>query len=400
MSQLLRETVGTTVLRFKRLGQPFYVYLNGWDNRSTFKPVCLSPEECNLENSQLVIGVDAGGTKTQAWLARVLNIQQAEGVSTSIASQVQVMGYGSAGSGNPRAVGFDAATENMWMAIVAAYASAKCPVVPAAAICMGVAGAGRAEEQKQLEQWCRTAELARRVRVTGDALPVLAAAYADRPLGELALMSGIALICGTGSMAWGCIPANDRALTSGSVPASSVPTSAREARAGGWGYLLGDEGSGYWLAMQGLRAACRSVDGRGPATRLLPALLDRLKLTDPTQLIGAIYGEPFDRRRIAALAEVVVALAEDNSQPLDGQVLQIIEQAAVELCQLVLAVDGQLSFGAAPLTLAATGGVLLGSPVLRQRLQQQLFAHGRDADVVLVENPVQGAVYLAASLAK
>lgn len=363
----------------------------------------LSPEERNLDNSQLVIGVDAGGTKTKAWLARILNIPQAEGVAASLASQVQVMGCGSAGSGNPRAVGFEAATENMWMAIAAAYASAKCAVVPAAAICMGVAGAGRAEEQNQLEQWCRTAEIARRGRVTGDALPVLAAAYADRPLSELAQMSGVALICGTGSMAWGCISASDRVPASDSE-ADSRLCAAREARAGGWGYLLGDEGSGYWIAIQGLRAACRSVDGRGPATHLLPALLDRLELTDPSQLIGAIYGEQFDRRRIASLAELVVSLAEETSQSPqdqepDSQALEIIDRAAAELCQLVLAVDGQLGFGVAPLTLAATGGVLLGSAALRQRLQQQLQQHRRSVDIVLVENPVQGAVYLAAGLA-
>lgn len=351
-----------------------------------------------MENSQLVIGVDAGGTKTKAWLARILDIQQAEAGSTSLASQVQVLGHGSAGSGNLRAVGFEAATESMWLAIAQAYASAKCPVAPAAAICMGVAGAGRVEEQNQLEQWCRTAELARHVRVTGDALPVLAAAYADRSLDELAQMSGIALICGTGSMAWGCKPATDRVPAS-EGEADSQLCAARETRAGGWGYLLGDEGSGYWIAMQGLRAACRSVDGRGSATRLLPALLDRLKLTDPSQLIGAIYGEQFDRRRIASLAEVVVTLAESNDQAADSQALEIIDQAAAELCQLVLAVDGRLSFGAAALTLAATGGVLLGSLALRQRLQQQLLQHQRSVSIVLVENPVQGAVYLAAGLA-
>lgn len=355
-----------------------------------------------MEGSQLVIGVDAGGTKTNAWLARIPSPRQTDSASTLLAREVQLLGYGTAGAGNLRAVGFEVVTENMWLAIEAAYTSAKCSISQAAAICMGVAGAGRAEEQKQLEQWCLTAGVARRTRVTGDALPVLAAAYADRPLSELAQMSGIALICGTGSMAWGCMSASDDA---GDSRAQAV----REARAGGWGYLLGDEGSGYWIALQGLRAACRSADGRAPATRLLPAMLDRLGLTNPAQLISAIYGEQFDRRRIASLAEVVVTLAEDTSQEAgnrlpdsqtpDNQALKIVEQAAVELCQLVLAVGRQLGFDARPLTLAATGGVLLGSEVLRKRLQQQLQHYGRTANVVLVEHPAQGAVYLAAQLA-
>lgn len=355
-----------------------------------------------MENSQLVIGVDAGGTKTNAWLARTPSPHHfgssktpaaaPDLASTLLAGQVQILGRGAAGAGNPRAVGFEAATGNMRLAIDAAYAAAKCSLTPAAAICMGVAGAGRTEEQNQLEQWCLAREIARRAQVTGDALPVLAAAYADRPLSEISRMYGIALICGTGSMAWGCLPASDG-------QANINGFAVQEARAGGWGYLLGDEGSGYWIAMQGLRAACRSVDGRGPATGLLPALLNRLNLTGPDQLINALYGEQFDRRRIASLAEVVVALAEETGRAADSQALEIIDRAATELCQLVLAVDGQLGFGARPITLAATGGVLLGSPVLRQRLQQKLQQHQRAVNIVLVEHPVRGAVFLAASLA-
>ncbi len=364
-----------------------------------------------MENSQLIIGVDAGGTKTKAWLARVPSWQRANSsepsASSPLAEQVQVIGHGSAGAGNLRAIGFEAATDNIKRAIEAAYSSAKCERYPAAAVCMGVAGAGRVDEQKRLEQWCLNSQIARRAQVTGDALPVLAAAYAQRPLHELAQMSGIALICGTGSMAWGCCAREPG-------PGDEHSPGVKQARAGGWGYLLGDEGSGYWIALQGLRAACRSVDGRGPATHLLPALLHRLELTDPAQLIGVIYDPQFDRRRIASLAEVVVELAErpnpaaDNpaadspaadNPAADSQAVDILDRAAAELCQLVLAVDAQLGLGAEPVTLAATGGVLLGSSSLRQRLQQRLQQHPRAINFAPIEDPVQGAVYLAAGLA-
>jgi len=227
------------------------------------------------------------------------------------------------------------------------------------------------------------AGLALRATATGDARPVLASAYADRTLSELKNMHGIALICGTGSMAWGC-------------DASS------EARSGGWGYLLGDEGSGYWIALEGLRAACRSAEGRGPITRLLPAFMDRLQLSTPAGLIDAIYGEKFDRRRIASLAEVVIATAEglpeqNNSGEPDEVATTIVERAACELCELVRNVAGKLQLGIPPWTLAITGGVLLHSASLRKNLQRQLQNAGTPT-IVPVASPVQGALFLAASI--
>ncbi|MCC7333617.1 MAG: hypothetical protein IT422_00880 [Pirellulaceae bacterium] len=348
--------------------------------------------ETNLDSPRLVIGIDAGGTKTSAWLGRVRASpppgkpdQHAKTLEPPAAArdQVEVLGQGLAGPGNPRAVGFEAATDNMRQAVEEAFARAPCEMSPAAALCIGAAGAGRPEEQARLESWCMAAGLALRVKATGDARPVLASAYADRTLSELKNMYGIALICGTGSMAWGC-------------DASS------EARSGGWGYLLGDEGSGYWIALEGLRAACRSAEGRAPDTRLLPAFMDRLQLSSPTGLIDAIYGEKFDRRRIASLAEVVVATAEgSNEQPNagepDGVAATIVERAACELCELVRNVAGKLQLGTRPWTLAITGGVLLHSASLQSNLQRQLQSLGAPT-IVPVASPVQGALFLAASI--
>src|SRR5205823_15045021 len=128
-----------------------------------------------------------------------------------------VLGRGQAGSGNPRAAGFDAAQTNIASAIDAAFADAKLPLTTAAAACFGLAGAGREIEQQRIASWAEKHGIAQNVRVTGDAEPILAAASPEN--------CGVALICGTGSLAWG----RNRA---GVI-----------ARAGGWGYLLGDEGS-------------------------------------------------------------------------------------------------------------------------------------------------------------
>lgn len=350
-----------------------------------------------MDSQRQVIGVDAGGTKTSAWLGRVRTSLQTGKTSQysetlenfiSARDQIEVLGQGLAGPGNPRAVGFETATDNMRQAIEAAFACAQCELSPAAALCMGVAGAGRPEEQIRLESWCLATGLAQRAKATGDARPVLATAYAERSLSELKNMHGIALICGTGSMAWGC-------------------DATSEARSGGWGYLLGDEGSGYWIALEGLRAACRSVEGRGPITRLLPAFMERLQLSSPAGLIDAIYGEKFDRRRIASLAEVVIATAErapEKSNPAQSHAVErdevaaaIVDRAARELCELVLNVSEKLQLGTLPWTLAITGGVLLHSASLQKSLQLQLQNSG-SITIVPVASPVQGALYLAANL--
>src|SRR5262245_59230190 len=132
----------------------------------------------------LILGVDGGGTKTVAWLAPLDDAQN------SI-----ILGRGQAGPGNPRAAGFDVAQANITAAIEAAFADAKLPVTTAAAACFGLAGAGRESEQTRIANWAMQRGIATRVRVVGDAEPILAAASPDN--------CGIALICGTGSLAWG-----------------------------------------------------------------------------------------------------------------------------------------------------------------------------------------------------
>src|SRR5207302_776208 len=82
---------------------------------------------------------------------------------------------------------------------------------------------------------------------------------------------GVAVVAGTGSMAF------------------ARAADGRTARAGGWGPLLGDEGSGYAIALAGLRAAARSADGRAQVTPLTDRLLAAYGLTRPQELIGAVY---------------------------------------------------------------------------------------------------------------
>src|SRR5687767_5494710 len=115
--------------------------------------------------SALVIGVDGGGTKTVAWLAR----PDDQGHET-------VLGKGQAGPGNPRAAGFEVAQTNIDVAIAAAFAEAGMTREPVSAACLALAGAGRSSERTHIAAWALDRGLADTVQVTTDAEPILSAA--------------------------------------------------------------------------------------------------------------------------------------------------------------------------------------------------------------------------------
>lgn len=305
-------------------------------------------------SSPLVIGIDGGGTKTVAWLAPLT---------------VGLVGRGIAGPGNPRAVGFDVAQANIDAAIDAAFADAKLPRQPVVAACFGLAGCGRAEEQERIVQWAENRGIGYMLQVTGDAEPILAAGSESN--------TGIAVICGTGSLAWG---RNERGET---------------ARAGGWGYLVGDEGSGYAIALAGLRAALQSADGRGPPTELLSRFQHQLDAAAPTDLVGRIYAPEMTRERISSLAETVF-----DSAAADEVARNVVEQAARQMAEMIAAVAKRLDMLKSSYTLALAGGVVVNRTDYRQLICREATAlSAGPAKEILVSEPVAGGVALARRLA-
>lgn len=303
---------------------------------------------------ELVLGVDGGGTKTVAWLAPLHDV----GTET-------VLGRGRAGPGNPRAAGFEVAQANIDAAIDAAFADANLPRCPVAAACLCLSGAGRAAEQTRMTRWAQSRGLARVTRVTGDAEPILAAASFEN--------WGVALIAGTGSLAWG----RNRA---GEV-----------ARSGGWGYLMGDEGSAYAIAQAGLRVATHAADGRGPATQLLARFQERLDAAAPSELIERVYASDMTRDRIASLAVVVFAVAAD-----DAVAQRIIDSAAADLAAMVAALIKPLNLPVGNFPLALAGSVLEQQESFRERVLARLQqTKAEPGTVSIVSEPVRGAVTLA-----
>lgn len=302
--------------------------------------------------SRLLIGVDCGGTKTQAVLG------DADG---------RVLGKGAAGPANFQVMGVQAAVGAIRTAIEAAFRQASLPAGPVHVLCVGMAGADRPQERELLMG--RLQELAVRVELFNDVRLLLAA---GTPLGW-----GLAVISGTGSIVYG------------------LDAGGRTARAGGWGYLFGDEGSGYDLGRSALQAAARQADGRGPETLLTRKILDYWGLQDVSSLIPHVYRQPAAPAEIARLAPLVGEACEQGDPVAAG----LVQRAAEELSLGVRAVAAKLGFEG-QVACAMGGGVLAHLPGLRDKLVALTREAGLQLDpAVLVTEPVEGALRLARSLA-
>ncbi len=190
------------------------------------------------------------------------------------------------------------------------------------AACLGFSG-GPEDKRAILEEMLRAGQLV----VTTDALIALSGATAGEP--------GIITIAGTGSIAFGRNAAG------------------RTARAGGWGYMFGDEGGGFDLTRQALRAILRDEEGWGPPTALRAMLLEAGGAASANDLLHRFYTAEFPRPRIAALARLVDQAAGQGDQV----AREILFHAARELAALASAVREQLFAPGEPARVAHIGGV-------------------------------------------
>ncbi len=238
--------------------------------------------------------------------------------------------------------------------------------LPVGRAVVGAAGAGRAQEQRELEAALVQTGLAQRVRVMADAEIALSTAFADG--------TGIIVSAGTGSIAYARDPAGQLH------------------RAGGYGWQLGDEGGGYWLGRRALDVAARAQDGRGEGSTLLARLLGPLGLQTFDDLVR--WTATATPAQVAALAPHVLNAARE------GEVVaqRAVEDAARELVALVLTLERYYP-GTAPVPVAIAGGLLLAQSPLAAAFRARLAEQSQRARIVSnrVDTPV-GALKLAAEM--
>ena len=294
-----------------------------------------------------VIGIDAGGTKTVGLLADETGKVHAKAI---------------AGGANVLVKG-ELAVEKVLFEVIENLEAPE----PLAALCLGIAGVGQQGADEIIREVLRRLGQRQPVRVVNDALVALVAGAPDG--------IGIVVVAGTGSIAYGVDP------------------NGHEARAGGWGYLLGDEGSAFWLGHYAVRHAIRAADGRGVATTLYPLICEKLGVSEPRELVNWFYDQELSRNRVADLASLV----EKASSSGDEAAETLMDQAAKHLASAARAVASHLSF-ADPYPIVLSGGAFKACPSLVPRIEIMLDDL-IDAEVrQLKVEPAMGAVTLALEL--
>jgi len=260
---------------------------------------------------------------------------------------------------NPSAVGHERAAALIQEAMRAALGDLSPQAV--AAVGIGVAGAAASHSA----QWL--IEVVHAVLPHAQVAP--SADYEIALVGALGQRLGLLVLAGTGALAYGVNAAGEGAL------------------AGGWGYLLGDEGSGYWLGLEGLRAVLRAADGRGPETALTTSLLPALGLEGARALIPWLYRSAMLRTpQVASLAPLVLAAARLG----DLCAAEIVARGAQELALAAHAVMRRLALSAPRIAFA--GGLLSTPNPLSESLCRLLAL---DELPQPLHPPVLGAVLLA-----
>jgi N-acetylglucosamine kinase-like BadF-type ATPase len=316
----------------------------------------------NTAPTPLYAGVDGGGTKT-----RVLIVAP---TGRCLASAI-------GGSSNINTAGPQSAAANM-EATLAAAATRLGTAPNYAAAFFGMAGVNDSSAQRAVTQL--VADFSK-VKISGFEVANDTRALHAATFG---LGSGIVLIVGTGSKCYG------------------RSANGNEWEAGGVDYLVSDEGSAHDLAIRGIKAALRALDGRGPATTLRTLIFDALKLTEYGQISQRLHqdslenpGQPMTKSEIAALAKFVTQACQDG----DPVARQVVVDALDSVLETVVAVAKKLGFPANGLQVGITGGVILNEPgaeIFRERLQKVL--PGAETLVPQIP-PVAGAALRALALA-
>ena len=310
----------------------------------------------NASDPSFVAGVDGGGTKSRCVLADMQGntISKVEG-----------------GPCNQLLIGADAAARNVVQLLTACCGNVGCPPAALHAVVLGLAGAGVGPDRDHLLRTLRallaqSGLTALSISLDTDARIALEGAFEGK--------SGVVVIAGTGSVVLG-------KSSSGSL-----------VRIGGWGRILGDEGSGYHVGREALRAVARDLDGMGSSGVLRSLLASREGLDTRDRILRVVYGQQLG---LSSLAPLVLEGAESG----DTVCRRILQEAANALADQVRAAVDSISSGETIGVVPLGGLVERGTPYSRV-LEGAIQRHCPDVEIRKpLRTPVEGAVWMALGLA-
>lgn len=258
-----------------------------------------------------VIGVDTGGSKSRCIV---------------VDESYTVLGAGEAGPGNYRVAGTDGARENVETAIREALADAGVSPTETIVGGFGMGTLDTEEDRRIISEFLAEIDFVDEIHLENDVVTAYFSITAGAP--------GVVTIAGTGAMAFG------------------RDADGRRGRSSGWGWLFGDEGSGYDVARRGLQAASKAYDGRGPDTELVAVAEDHFGLESFGDVFDEVYADVEHAKDIAPFAEPVTETAVNG----DPVAERIIDEAADEIADAAIAVVDKLDLAPSP-TVGCLGGL-------------------------------------------
>lgn len=309
--------------------------------------------ESNKE--RIVIGIDGGGTHTRLVLATESGV---------------ILGTGESGSANFDDIGIERARESIHQCFEKAWRNSKMPPRKVDAAFWGMAGVVSEADRQIVRDMAKDLDFAP-IESTGVDHDIRIALA-----GNLALKPGIVLIVGTGSSCYG------------------QSADGKSCRVGGWGHLLDDDGSGYYLGLEALKAVVRSIDGRLGHTALVDKIKTALQISDEQEIMLRLYHPPMSRLQVAALAPLVLETAKED----DPIAQNIIKNGLSGLSHLVEVATLQLDFPKDETYVTTTGGLAQSGQYFKNLLYEAILSripHAKIQEPVL--SPVLGATLLAIS---
>ncbi|OPJ60779.1 N-acetylglucosamine kinase [Clostridium oryzae] len=299
-----------------------------------------------------VIGIDGGGTKTH------LRIAAMEGESLVECSR---------GPANINSSNVEEVKQVLQSIIYEGISTLGLSLEECEAICIGTAGAGRPQDKKIINEIL--ADIYKgRIIVVNDAEIALS--------GGIGKQEGIIVISGTGSICYG----KDKNGTF--------------FRSGGWGHIIGDEGSGYDIGVRAIKAALKSYDGRGEKTILESMVLEYLKLNCCEDLVAYIYRSGIGKKEIASLTVVVNEACRKG----DNAAKKIFSDCAYELYLSVKAVVERLHFNKAKVYLTTAGGSINNIEYLYDQFKKAVLESYPNIEIIkMKKDSAWGAVLIARS---
>ncbi len=287
-----------------------------------------------------VLGIDGGGSKTVCVLMNDLR---------------QVLGRGEAGASNYQSIGMEASLESIQSAIHTAVNDANkiTNTITLEAISLGLAGVGRASDIEVVKNLVQDLQNSKILPLNWSLQPANIVICNDAFIalvGGIGHDVGIVVAVGTGSIVFG---RNHQGITK---------------RVGGWGYILGDEGSAYKIAVAGMNAALKSYDGREVKTSLIEAFKQHLDLENIEELIEVIYRRKWGVKQIAALAPIVDFAAASGDEVANN----IIDDAVKELVKATSTVIDAIFSPDSILEVVTTGSVWRGRSKIHERFSASI----------------------------